>query len=146
MLALGTYWADGLLGMVLIALIVVLLLFSIRGYSIANGQLLVRRLGWSNKFNLEEVTAISYEPHAMMGSMRLFGNGGFMGYTGWFQNSILGMYRAFVTDGKNTVVVYLKNKTIVVSPAQPAEFVTFVQEALADLKGRPRAQDEDPTA
>lgn len=146
MLALGAFWAEGLIGIALIVLIVVLLAFSIRGYSIMNGQLLVHRLGWSNKFNLEEITSISYEPHIMMGSLRLFGNGGFMGFTGWFQNSILGSYRAFVTDGKNTVVVHLNNKKIVVSPAQPAEFVTVVQEALADLEARPWAQDEDPTA
>jgi hypothetical protein len=62
----------------------------------------------------------------MAGSIRVFGNGGLFSFTGLYQNKRLGSYRAYVTDDKRTVVVRLKEKTIVISPEFPDEFVRTI--------------------
>jgi hypothetical protein len=62
-------------------------------------------------------------PRAMSGSLRICGNGGAFSFTGWFRNKPLGYYRAFVTDLNRTVVLRFEKRTVVVSPAEPEEFV-----------------------
>jgi len=40
-----------------------------------------------------------------------------------FCSSLLGAYRAFVTDQHQTVVLHYSGRTVVVSPSSPEEFV-----------------------
>ena len=67
-------------------------------------------------------------PDAMRRSLRTFGNGGVFGFTGWFYNSRLGRYRAWVTDPKRAVVLVFPDRTIVVSPGRPHLFVDELRE------------------
>lgn len=62
----------------------------------------------------------------MRGSLRLCGNGGMFSFTGWYRNRALGVYRAFVTDLKSTVVLKFAKRTIVVSPERPEEFAAEI--------------------
>ncbi|MEM9996116.1 MAG: PH domain-containing protein [Bacteroidota bacterium] len=107
-----------------VALLLITLAFSVRGYSIQDGTLHVHRFGWSTKFNLADLTSVELAPYATLGSIRTFGIGGVFGYIGRFSNGTLGAYQAYVTDGARTVVLQFGEKTVVVSPADPAAFVS----------------------
>src|SRR5262245_57661534 len=55
-------WLD----YVLWGTIVFCLFFSVSGYSVKNGRLLVHRMGWSTKFDLAGLSAFNANPHATM--------------------------------------------------------------------------------
>jgi hypothetical protein len=111
-----------------VAIIVLLVCaaFAVRGYSIQDGKLLILRMGWSTKYDLSRITSAEFSPRATLGSIRTFGIGGLGGYIGYFRNSILGSYRAFATDAKNTVVLDFDGKKVVVTPENPQQFVQAV--------------------
>lgn len=104
------------------------LFFSVTGYTVENRWLLVHRLGWKTKIPLEELQSAVADPGAMDRSIRLFGNGGLFSFTGWYSNSQLGRFRAFVTDLKLAVVLTFPKRKIVVSPERPEEFALAVRE------------------
>ncbi len=101
--------------------------FTVRGYEIADGAILVHRLFWKTRLPLADLRAAEVEPRAMAGSLRTFGNGGAFSFTGWFWNRRLGRYRAFVTDFGRTVVLRFTDRTIVISPADPGAFVAALR-------------------
>lgn len=100
--------------------------FTVLGYEIRDGALLIRRPGWSTRVSLRGLRGATIKPNAMRSSIRLFGNGGLFGFTGLFWNRALGRYRAYVTDLKRTVVLTLADRTIVVSPDAPESFVAQI--------------------
>jgi hypothetical protein len=101
-------------------------LFTIRGYSVRSGLLLVHRLGWNTQLPLHQLQSAQFQPDAMKGSLRVFGNGGLFSFTGLYRNRQLGSYRAFVTDLRHTVVLRFPTRNVVVSPAEPEDFVREV--------------------
>ena len=117
----------------ILAILLAAAAFSIRGYSVMDGRLLIHRLGWSNKFDLAELVSAEVSPGATMGSLRTMGIGGLFGFVGHFHNEILGSYKAFATNEFNTVVLVFGNQTIVVTPDDPEEFVQAVTTAKAAL-------------
>ena len=64
-----------------------------------------------------------FEPDAMRGSIRTFGNGGAFSFSGFYYNKRLGSYRAFVTDPRRAVVLRYATRRVVLSPAAPDDFV-----------------------
>lgn len=58
-----------------------------------------------------------------------FANGGLFAFVGNFHTSDLGAYRAYVTDGMKAVVLKFTDKTIVVSPDEPEEFIAAATSA-----------------
>src|SRR5690242_17896949 len=80
-------------------------LFIIRGYSVAPAAILVHRLFWTTRLPLASLQSAQFEPNAMRRSLRTFGNGGLLSFTGFYRNRSLGAYRAFVTDPHRTVVL-----------------------------------------
>lgn len=104
--------------------------FIIRGYVLTPHELRIERLGWSNRFALANVESVEANPEAMRWSIRLCGSGGLFGFFGWFRNRTLGTYRAYGTDPKNTVVIKFKDRTIVLTPQNPAGFVAEVLQRL----------------
>lgn len=103
-------------------------LFVVRDYTIEPRELVIRRLLWSTRVSLAGLKTAEFLPNAMCGSLRLCGNGGMLSITGWYRNRALGNYRAFVTELKNTVVLRIAGKTIVVSPDQPERFVSEISQ------------------
>ena len=97
--------------------------FSVRGYSVRPGMLLVHRLGWSTKIPLDGLISAEAEPNATIGSIRVFGIGGAFAFVGRFRNSTLGSYRAYVTDPAFCVVLDFGSETVVVTPDSPARFL-----------------------
>jgi hypothetical protein len=63
------------------------------------------------------------EPDAFRGTLRTFGNGGLFGFTGWYESSRLGSFRAFATDGTRTIVLRYAEQAIVITPDQPDQFI-----------------------
>lgn len=122
--------------------VVTCLFLSVTGYSVRNGTLLVHRLGWATRFELASLSAFEINPHAMMGSVRLFGNGGIFCILGHFRNGVLGHYRAYVTDAARAVVLEFGARKIVVSPDDPAAFVETLRDATRGVCREP----EPPTA
>jgi len=118
--------------------VVVCLFSSVSGFSVRNGQLLVHRLGWATKFELAQLSAFGANPHAMMGSIRLFGNGGFFSFTGYYRNSVIGNFRAYVTDPAKSVVLEFGDRKIVISPDDPQAFVEAVRDATRGICREPK--------
>jgi len=121
--------ARGWAALLIMGIVVVAAVFSIRGYSITNGQLLVLHLGWANKFDLSELTGAEVSPGATLGSLRTMGIGGLFGFVGHYHNVVLGSYKAYSTDEMNTVVLNFGEETIVVTPEEPYVFVDALQDA-----------------
>ncbi len=118
----------------LIFLLIGMLIFSVRGYSLKNGKLLVHRMGWSNTFDLHKLTAVTVNPQAMMGSLRVFGVGGLFGYIGYFRNSLLGTYRAYATHTGNCLVLEFGDKRVVVTPDSPEAMKLAIEDELKSLR------------
>jgi len=72
------------------------------GYVLTDDPLPVQRLGWKTAIRLQDWRSADYRPPAM------------------------DPYRAFVTDLKHTVVLTFPDRKIVLSPANPGEFVDSV--------------------
>jgi hypothetical protein len=108
-------------------------LCTIRGYSIGTEVILVHRLLWATPLPRTGLESVTFEPDAMRGSLRTFGNGGAFSFSGLYYNRRLGSYRAFVTDQHRTVVLRYATRRVVLSPAAPEDFVADL--ALTDSQG-----------
>lgn len=101
--------------------------FAVLGYRVEANAIIVRRPGWATRLSLEELVEAEVVPVAMKRSLRTFGNGGLFGFSGRYRNRRLGAYRAYVTDRRRTVVLQFLERTVVVSPDDPAAFVEAVR-------------------
>ncbi|HEY7318701.1 MAG TPA: PH domain-containing protein [Candidatus Binatia bacterium] len=124
------------LGMLPWAIILLCALFTVRGYSIANNDLLVDRLLWKTRVPLRELMSVKFDPEATRRSIRTFGNGGFFSFTGYFRNQELGSYRAFMTDRRHAVILRFPSSVIVISPDPPEDFVNRIAQ-YARVEPRP---------
>ncbi len=97
--------------------------FVVRGYAIRGDTLLIERLFWTTRIPLEGLLSATVEPRAMRSCLRTCGNGGMFSFTGWYWSRPLGHFRAFVTDLTRTVVLRFADRTVVISPEHPEEFV-----------------------
>ncbi len=61
-----------------------------------------------------------------------FGIGGLFGYVGYFRNSILKGYKAYVTHRDKTVVITTEEEQVVISPDDPEAFVASIEASLGD--------------
>jgi hypothetical protein len=110
-----------------LAIVLGCLPFVVRGYVVTDRELIIERLGWSNRWPLAALASAELDPQAMKGSLRLCGNGGLFAFCGWFRNKKLGVYRAFATDLKRAVVLRFGVRNIVVSPDDPPAFLAAVK-------------------
>ena len=109
-------------------LLVVSACWMIRDYVVTDDMLLVQRLGWQSKIDLKELVSVEADPEAMARSLRTLGVGGLFCFCGRFRNKKLGAYCAYATDPKRSVVLKFRDKTVVVSPESPDDFVDCVKE------------------
>jgi hypothetical protein len=103
-------------------------LFTIRGYELNGGSLLIHRPGWKTRVPLDGLRSVTVDPEAIRKSIRSFGNGGFFSFTGWYANKTLGSYRLFGTDLKRTVVLRFEHRRVVVTPEDPEVFARCLRE------------------
>lgn len=109
--------------------------FVVRDYGLTQDAILVRRLFWTTRLERVDLLSAEYLPKAMNRSLRTCGNGGAFVFSGWFWSKSLGHYRAFVTDLNHTVILRFAKRTVMVSPADPVDFVR-------ELNGAPTAADQ----
>ena len=133
--AIGTFsgphnnplWILGMIGMPL-SMLFIASLFTIRGYVLSPEVLFIRRLAWNSRVVLSGLQSAEVDAEAMSQSIRTFGNGGMFCFAGAFSNNKLGSYRAFATDPKRSVVLRFSDRTVVVTPDQPDDFVARIKE------------------
>jgi len=122
-------WRGEPIGIVLVAVIVLPLLFMVRGYTVADGHLEIARLGWTTRWPLAGLRSATVDRTAMARAFRRWGNGGVYAVTGAFSTPRLGVFRAYVTDTQRTVVLQLADATLVVSPDDPEAFARAIMRA-----------------
>lgn len=115
--------------------VLVALAFSIRRYEIEGDVLRIVRPGWSTVIHLAEVDTVEFTPQAFRRAWRVWGNGGFFSFSGWFYQRPRGLFRAWVTDPSRSVTLRLGRRRIVVSPEPPLEFVEAIVEHLRKRRG-----------
>ena len=128
------------LAMVTVPLVVLLgaLPFMVRGYVLTEEYLEVRRLGWNTALPLAGLEAVTGEPEGLKASLRLFGNGGLFGITGWFWNRRMGRFRAYATDpGRVVLLRYTNGRKVVITPGDVQHFITQARALLASRRGEP---------
>jgi hypothetical protein len=104
------------------------LLFMVRGYVLTESQIEVQRLGWSTLLPFAGLAAVSGEPQGLKGSLRLFGNGGLFGISGWFWNRRIGRFRAYATDPERAVLLrYRDGRKVLVTPHDVQHFIVRVR-------------------
>jgi len=104
------------------------LLFMVRGYVLTESQIEVQRLGWSTVLPFAGLAAVSGEPQGLQGSLRLFGNGGLFGISGWFWNRRIGRFRAYATDPERAVLLrYRDGRKVLVTPHDVQHFIVRVR-------------------
>lgn len=106
-------------------------ILGIRGYRLTDEELYIRHVGWSQRWSLRDLRDVKIRPGILTGSMRTVGIGGFFGYIGRFRSQLLGNYQAYVTDTSRAVVLRFNDDTLVISPDDPAAFVSKVYQLRA---------------
>jgi hypothetical protein len=131
-------WHVAMVGVPLAVLLGVLP-FMVRGYVLTESHIEVRRLGWSSVLPLAGLVAVTGEPEGLSGSVRLFGNGGLFGISGWFWNRRIGRFRAYATDpGRVVLLRYRDGSKVVVTPHDVQHFIVRVR-TLAKMSSEARA-------
>lgn len=119
-------WKNILLGM-LAGVFLGSVFCAVRGYRVEGGVLEILRPGWRTRVPLAGLKAVETGTGMMSASLRLFGNGGFWSFTGWFWNRRLGRYRAFVNDPRHAVALRFDRSCVVVSPDDVEAFARRVR-------------------
>jgi hypothetical protein len=105
----------------------------VQGYTLTEDAVIVRRGVGSTRLPLAGLRSVTGDVDAMRGSVRVFGNGGLFAITGRFWNRKLGWYRAFATDPGRAVVLRYADRTVVITPHDPQQFImragTFIKVA-----------------
>jgi hypothetical protein len=131
-------WRLAMVGVPLVVLLGALP-FMVRGYVLTESHIEVRRLGWSSILPLAGLVAVTGEPEGLRGSVRLFGNGGLFGISGWFWNRRIGRFRAYATDpGRAVLLRYRDGTKVVVTPHDVQHFIVRVR-TLAKMSSEARA-------
>jgi len=113
-------------GLSLVAVVLVSALFTIRSYSVDGDNLLIQRLFWTTRLPLTGLMTAKVENLALSRCLRVCGNGGLFSFSGWYWCRPLGRFRAYATDCRRTVVLRFVDRTVVVTPDRPEEFVREV--------------------
>ena len=100
--------------------------FMIRGYEITENAIVIRRLFWSTCLPRQGIVSATADCEAFCRCLRVCGNGGLYSVTGWYWSRRLGLFRAYVTDPKRTVILRYARRTVALSPGDPDEFVRMV--------------------
>ncbi len=94
------------------------------GYSIMDGEVVIRRLIGNVHLPVAGIREVRIATRDdLRGSMRVFGSGGLFGYYGLFRSSQFGTSKWYVTDRSQAVVLIGDSGTVIVSPENTAGFV-----------------------
>lgn len=127
-------WALWLAPAVVCAIIGGTALWMIRRFELTDEALVVRRPLWANSLPLATVESAEVDARACEGAWKTTGNDGLFAMHGRFRSKRLGKFQAYVTDPANSVVLKVTGDIIVVSPANPRQFVNDLNRRLERLK------------
>lgn len=117
------------------------LLFVVRGYEVEPSRLGIQRLLWCTEIPLAGLIEVRNIPDGMKCSVRICGNGGLFSFTGIYHNSRIGRYRAFVTDPRKCVALFLPKRVVVLSPEDPVAFIVAIRACCPNVKVSEEARD-----
>ena len=132
MLPSALYWANPEPTLLFAASLCLLIgigaaLFTIRGYTVTQDELLIQRLSWKTRISLKNLKSAQINPDAFRKCIRTCGNGGLFSFSGFYYSKSVGHFRALVTDLANPVVLRFEKRTLVISPSEPETFVQNVR-------------------
>ncbi len=107
----------------LLILVPVWVFARIKAYRLSAEELVVVRVGRVNRFALAGLESVAHDAQAMKGAWKTIGNDGLGAITGSFRSKRLGKFQGLLTDATRAVVLRWPERTLVVSPERPAEFV-----------------------
>jgi hypothetical protein len=103
----------------------------VRRYRLLGDEIVIERAWLTARFPLAGLVAVESDRDALRWSWKIMGNDGLGAYAGRFWSKRLGKFRAYVSDPDCAVVLRWPDRCLVVSPAQPGEFVDAVRARLA---------------
>jgi hypothetical protein len=95
----------------------------VRGYTLTEDAVTVRRGMWNTRLPLAGLRSVTGDIEAMRNSIRLLIIDGVFSFTGRYWSGKLGWYRALATDPDRAVVLRYPNRTVVISPHDPQHFI-----------------------
>ena len=123
-------WSGSTIAALLVGGSVVLAAYySVRGYTVEPGVLVIHRLGWTTRLDLATLESAEVDPDAMRWSIRTWGMGGPFAFVGHYRSRPLGAYTAYATDRDLAVVLRWPDRTVVVTPDDPEAFAVAVEAA-----------------
>lgn len=114
--------ASACAGWLSLALVAGCALTSIRGYTVTPEAILIHRPLWDTRLPLAGLQSARQERVSPWRGIRI-GNPGFFSCTGWCYRPSLGLYRVFVTNGADRVVLRYACRTVVLSPSEPEQLI-----------------------
>lgn len=83
---------------------------------VTDSSIRVQQLIGFKEFEKKDIEVVSLKKSDLSGSIRVFGSGGYGGYTGWFRNKQLGKYFMLVVNTKDIALIKTKKgKQIVIN-------------------------------
>jgi hypothetical protein len=130
------WWVVWLLPVLLVAIVVVSFFRGPSYYRVGTeGMRIVRRMG-SVLLPANEIVEVRRVSHDEMGfPVRIFGNGGMFGFTGWYHSGKMGRMQWYCTRRENFVVIGMDEKhQRVITPDEPAALVSYWYEVTGKKK------------
>jgi Na+-driven multidrug efflux pump len=117
------------LGVTLAVLFVFTFLLSPTRYIIENKKLTIKTRIKDFTYNLEHLKKSGAITKSEMGFLiRVFGNGGIFGYTGFFTSKVFGRMQFWVTNSSKLILLELaNNKKVVLSPDDTEGFLKSIK-------------------
>jgi len=92
-------------------------LLSIKEYCLDGQTLVIRRIILPITIKLADIKSIQrVDKRFIHDSLRIFGNGGFLGFYGIFKNSTEGRYHSYCADLSNLILIETDKKKMLISP------------------------------
>jgi hypothetical protein len=99
-----------------------------QSYVVSGASILIRRLAGTVRIPLDSVRELRAAiPEDFRGCIRLWASGGFFGYYGLFRTARLGRCTWYVTNRRNSVILFTNQRTVVLSPNDVAGFLASVR-------------------
>jgi hypothetical protein len=95
----------------------------VRGYTLSEDVVTVRRGLWNTRLPLAGLRSVTGDIEAMRNAIRLLIIDGVFSFTGRYWSMKLGWFRALATDPNRAVVLRYPNRTVVITPHDPQHFI-----------------------
>lgn len=105
-------------------------LFFIRGYSITTDAVQILHFGWTTSLKIKDLSGIERVPLGAMSGIGLFGIWGIFSFTGIARNSTYGVHSRYLTNRLHAVALKFGEKTVMISPDDPEEFINLLRSYL----------------